>query len=117
MTMTAERRQVINANDRLHWAVKARLVRDLRRQAYWCARAQLKPAGGRSRVVITYGWPSGRLPDSSNLAPTSKAILDGMVDAGVFRDDDPKHVVGPDDRVERGQAGSVSITVRIEDEP
>lgn len=36
----------------------------------------------------------GRLPDAGGLVITGKAILDGLVEAGVFADDNADHVLG-----------------------
>ena len=34
----------------------------------------------------------GKLPDAGNCYPSAKAAIDGLVDAGVLIDDDPRHV-------------------------
>lgn len=42
--------------------------------------------------------PGGGRWDPGNWYPTAKAILDGMVQAGLLPDDDHKHLTGPDMR-------------------
>jgi hypothetical protein len=38
----------------------------------------------------------GRLPDADAISPTVKAIVDGLVDAGILEDDGPRFVLGYD---------------------
>lgn len=48
--------------------------------------------------------------DPNNLAPTTKACVDGFVDAGLFVDDDWNHVIGPDHRHGgKGPAGIIFL--------
>jgi crossover junction endodeoxyribonuclease RusA len=49
--------------------------------------------------------------DPNNLWPTVKAIVDGMVEAGVLVDDDHKHLIGPDMR--RGEKGEPRIVLNM----
>jgi hypothetical protein len=44
-------------------------------------------------------FPDHRRRDPANWAPTAKAVIDGLVDAKVFTDDDHKHLIGPDMRI------------------
>ncbi|WP_426734447.1 hypothetical protein [Glutamicibacter sp. 2E12] len=53
---------------------------------------------GRGRVEIWFRFPVAQRREVANLQPTSKAIVDGLVDAGVFEDDRDELVVGPDNR-------------------
>ena len=85
----------ISANDRDHWRVKARKVAEIRGTA-------------SKHVAETYGLPyhadhitvgliyvprDRRRRDADNLVvPLMKALVDGIVDAGVVVDDDTEHV-------------------------
>lgn len=57
---------------------------------------------------------NNRSYDAGNLAPTAKAIVDGLVtDYGLLPDDSNEHVIGPDMRPgeKRKQAG-ITITIK-----
>lgn len=81
----------LSANQRLHWAEKARRTRWVRAMARSAARDLPK----YSRVTITtwVGYPTSGLADPANCHPASKAAIDGLVDAGVLPEDDSLHVV------------------------
>lgn len=53
----------------------------------------------RARVVAELRFVDRRVRDPSNWSSTAKAVIDGLVDAGVFPGDDHRYVVGPDMRV------------------
>lgn len=87
----------INSNQRLHRMDEAK------RTAAWRAAGAEAAAGlptiTRPARVIAYieKTRAGRY-DPNNLWPTVKAIMDGVVDAGVLADDDHHHLIGPDMR-------------------
>lgn len=86
----------ISANSRFGWRERARRVRALRARAFWLARAaRLTPADGRALVVAGVQARVNRRSDPANASATTKPLVDGLVDAGVFPDDDHTHVVGP----------------------
>ena len=87
----------MSSNDRSHWRAKARKTAALRHRAGWAAK-QLAPTTGPVLVVAHIGYPRAGKADPGNAAPTVKAILDGLTDAGVWPDDDSTHVIGPDYR-------------------
>lgn len=93
MTITLEIPDAIwlSANQRLHWAEKARRTRWVRALARSAAR-QL-PKYSHALVVAWIGYPRSGRADPSNASPLVKAAIDGLVDAGVFPDDDSSHVV------------------------
>ncbi len=84
----------LSANDRMHWAPKAkvtRALRDLGRAQGFHVRTTDQP----THVAAFIGYPSNGKADPANSAPTVKALIDGMVDAGVWPDDDSTYVIGP----------------------
>lgn len=99
--------RLLNANERLHWATKARITRQLRDTTCWLARQQKIPALLCARIIAEYRPVDRRRRDPANLYPAVKAAVDGLVDAGVLPDDDARHLVGPDMRlgevIARGQ--------------
>ena len=91
--------ELINANERLHWAVRARRTADLKADAARVARARGVPRMDRIRVVGVVHPPNRRRRDPHNLYPTLKAYIDGLVVAGVIVDDDAAHLVGVEMRL------------------
>lgn len=97
----------ISANDR-YPTVKLSRGRQIqpekiRRTKHWRELALVKARGlrlalSRGRVEIVYRYPDRTRREVSNLQPTSKAIVDGLVDAGIFPDDKDGVLVGPDNR-------------------
>jgi hypothetical protein len=61
------------------------------------------------RVVAYVVKPRRGRYDPNNLWPTVKAVVDGVVDAGVLVDDDHAHVVGPDMR--HGGVGAAGLVL------
>lgn len=105
----------INANDRLHFHVKNELTqawRNAARIAVLTLRQPLLPKYDRAHIVVAYRFPDNRRRETSNLQPTSKAIVDGLVDAGVVPDDSDQYVVGPDNR-RHIPNGSPLVTITI----
>lgn len=86
-------RELLNANKRYHWAVRARMAADLKADAYKVARGARVPRLDRIRVVGVVHAPDRRRRDPHNLFPTLKAYIDGIVAAGVIIDDDSQHLV------------------------
>ena len=95
---------ILTANQRLHWAPKARKTSDLRQLGYIEGRRVRRatfPSGmayamWRAHLIVRVGWPQHRRRDVANLSPTIKALIDGCVDAGLLPDDDDAHLIGPD---------------------
>lgn len=85
--------QWVSANDRSHWASKARLVKQWREAAAIHAKAAKLPH--ITEPVQITGWVHrtiNRRADAHNRILTVKAVIDGLVDAGVLDDDNDKHV-------------------------
>ena len=70
-----------------------------------------RPSGVRITVTI-HKTRAGRW-DVGNLYPTAKAIVDGLVDAGVIPDDSNEWVTGPDMRAGEKRA-EPCVVVRVE---
>lgn len=100
----------MSMNDRLHPQARAKRTKLWRTMAAKAAAnvAQVE----RARVLIYYRFPNNIRREVNNLMPTSKAIVDGLVDAGVFPDDNDKHVIGPDNRREPVN-GPHQVIVRV----
>lgn len=89
---------VLSANDRRSRVQVAKLVSFIRGQAMLLARAGRAPRFERAEVKVIVRFPDGRRRDPNNYHATTKPLIDGLVDAGVFPDDDAEHVLGPDIR-------------------
>lgn len=88
---------VTTMNDRLNRKYEAaRQIKALRFAG--CQAARGLTLTGRQHATITYRWHNGRGPtDPLNLAPTAKALIDGIVgDAGALPNDSDRWLVGPD---------------------
>jgi hypothetical protein len=83
----------INANQRLHWTKRNYLTQTWKTAAWTKARSQrVAPfAAVVDIAVVIHKQRNGRW-DPHNLMPTSKALIDGLVKAGVLVDDDRKHL-------------------------
>lgn len=83
----------LTANQRLHWSTRMRRTRMLRSLA--ASEARITGAAGKrlgaSTVTAMIGYPTQTRADPANAAPTVKAIIDGLVDARVWDDDDHTH--------------------------
>lgn len=100
----------INSNQRYHRHQEAKMTKA------WRETAALRAAGiptFTSKVHITahiFKPRAGRF-DPNNLAGTSKACVDGLVDAGLLVDDSLEYVIGPDHRY--GGKGNPEIVLEI----
>lgn len=77
----------LSLNDRKHWAVKMKDVKEWRDAAHVLAR-HFKVPPCRRIVVELHLYPKGeRRRDPDNLVASLKPLIDGLVDAGVVADD------------------------------
>ena len=113
------RDSVLTANQRLHWASKARITGYLRTIGRHHARAfvvteHLHLAHAHALVELTFPDP-GRRRDAANWHPTVKALIDGIVDSGLLADDDKRHLTGPDLRItdERCLPSRVEVAIHL----
>lgn len=107
----------LSANHRMHWAVKARKTRNLRGLAWgMCVKEGLdKALLGPTSLDIQVHRPRGGRADADNAAPTVKALIDGMVDACVWDDDDDEHIIAKQYRPgpPTGRPGQYAITITL----
>ena len=93
----------LNTNRRrtMHWTKDRYLTALWREAAGWAAKASDVPALGPTRVVAQLRVVARRRSriDPANYAPTAKACVDGLVDAGIWPDDSADWVEGPDMRL------------------
>ncbi|RYE40901.1 MAG: hypothetical protein EOP24_39035 [Hyphomicrobiales bacterium] len=103
----------VSQNHRLHFRAKADKVAELRllgRAIGSCHDRVQTPC----HMAVEIGWPDNRLRDRSNAAPTVKALLDGLVDAGVLCHDDDRHILSEltTSHVE-GDKGRIHLTITL----
>jgi Holliday junction resolvase RusA-like endonuclease len=110
----------INANHRLHHHAKAKLTKAWREAAGLHAKyAEDYRQYDRAHITFAIRFPDNRRRDVGNFYGTAKACVDGLVDAGLLKDDDDTRVLGPDMRrhIPNGSP-LVTITIRaIEETP
>lgn len=107
----------ISANDRLHHHAKAKLTRAWRDHAAAVVNAGWNPHYyERAHITVAIRFPTNHRRDVGNYYPTAKAIVDGLVDATLLRDDNDRHVIGPDMRREYPN-GTPRVTVTIKEIP
>lgn len=102
----------INSNHRLHWAVRAKRTKTWR-EAARCAAHGL-PRNQRVQVTVYIHKKTRRAYDAHNLTPTAKAVMDGIVDAGLIPDDTNAHLVGPDMRQGETRPDGPGLTIHIQ---
>lgn len=94
---------ILTANDRLNRYAANRQVRDLKRLMITLTALHRVPPVDGAVIVVEYQPPprlkkhrhplaSARIEDNDNLAPTAKALVDGLVKAGVLVGDSRKRV-------------------------
>lgn len=101
--------KLINANQNIHFRRKADLVKVIRNAAWATARHNGVPALQRAHIYFVIHpdtKTSTQRRDPGNWAPSAKAAVDGLVDAGVLPDDDSTRLIGPDPRIGEPVKGS-----------
>ena len=96
------------ANARLHRMVRARITREIRSATEIIARAEKLPAMTAPVAILAVQHPAmtGRACDTDNIAPLVKPMIDGLRDAGVLVDDNPRRVTEVRYTVGERRAGS-----------
>lgn len=120
LTIHVTRHLWITANQRLHWSTRARRTRMLR--AYAASEARVHGLAGRRlgpcAVIAVIGYPAATRADPANAAPTVKAIVDGLVDARVWDDDDHLHIpsVAFTRNPQKAPKGTHTVTLIIQEQ-
>lgn len=91
----------INANGRDHWRVRNQRTQLWRNAAHVYAQQARLPRSRLDHITIEalLHFRDNRHRDAHNYMPTLKAIVDGLVDHGLIRDDSTEHLTGPDIRM------------------
>lgn len=100
----------LNSNDRLHRQLEAKITKAWREKAAASAKG-IPPFAPPVHIIAHIFKPRGGRYDPNNLAPTTKAIVDGLVDAGLLADDSTEYIMGPDHR--HGGKGPAEIVLEI----
>ena len=90
---TGERPLVFNRERAGHWTVKHEAVKQWRKAA-WVVGNESGVKLARATLAVRPDYPKGPLPDTGGIAPVEKAIVDGLVDAGVLPADTGDHLAG-----------------------
>jgi len=97
----------LSPNSRLHWAARLPYKNGYKQLVYLKAKEAANgwwEAPERARVVITFIVPDKRKRDLDNLIASFKPGQDGIVDAGVIKDDSEIHAdITYQMRYEKGQ--------------
>jgi crossover junction endodeoxyribonuclease RusA len=108
--------EALTLNQRLHWTKRANLTAAWRKAAWVAAlngRSTTWDRDGQSVVTVHIPVKDRRRRDPANWAPTCKAAIDGLTDAGwLWPDDDQAHVLTTEPVLVVG-----AKTVRIEVTP
>ena len=96
-----------------HWKTRGDMVKGLQLMAINAAREAKTRRYTHARVTAFIQYRTNGRADPNNAHPTTKALIDGLVHAGVFPDDDDTHVLGPDHRREKGRAPKGTHRVRL----
>lgn len=81
-----------NVMRKSHWTVRAEATRLWREASGVLARANHLPHFARAEVAFEIEQTSPTLCDAVSHHPVTKAVVDGLVDAGVLDGDGPEHV-------------------------
>lgn len=86
-------RPPLNLNQRMHWAQKAQITRDIRQEVAIKARP-LKKQFAPGPITVLFHWQpkDNRIRDDENPVATLKPAADGLVDAGLVPDDHSGHM-------------------------
>ena len=82
----------LNPNSRCHWAIKAKAVKSGRVESWTSTQVAMheqKVSGGWIRTECEIRWyaQNNRRRDADNCLSSLKATLDGVVDAGLLKND------------------------------
>jgi Holliday junction resolvase RusA-like endonuclease len=113
-----ERPLSTNEANRMHWAQKARRLEPWRDTTIILAKQQKIPekvGGRRGRITVVIPFRTKTRRDPHNYVGTVvKSTVDGLVQAGVWPDDNPKYVEVMEPRLVIGEHAEVEIEVLAE---
>lgn len=109
----------LTSNQRLHWRIKAERTSSIRTSAgWWFGALSYSPMArfSTATALIEVHYPANRHQDPANAAPAAKAMIDGIVDAGVLPDDDAEHLtaVTYSRGTPTGRKGWYALTITLE---
>lgn len=110
----------LSMNDRMHWRVKAKKVRELRNLADWAVQIKRIPELAHFTVELHYAPRDKRRRDPENYFATVKALVDGLIDGGVAPDDNPTYYTSSTPIIDPptgAKEGSVYVIVREMEKP
>lgn len=90
---------LMTSNERLHHLKRSDRTRALRNAARIATQVARVPSLERAHITCYLRAKDRRRRDPGNWYPSAKAVVDGIVDAGVLSDDDATRVIGPDMRL------------------
>ncbi len=110
----------LSANDRPHWAAKAKATAAVRELVFALARSERIPTLQRIQVEVIWVVSDKRRRDADNAAPFAKAIFDGLaadrgVSAHIVADDAPEFMTKLMPRIEYRLDESPHFEVLITD--
>lgn len=106
--------KILSANDRVHYRTKAKLIKDIRTLAKELAR-DIPPLDQVHVTGIFYAENNRRRDCSNSLFYPVKSGLDGIVDAGVLKDDSDKFVLSTTYIRGEGTVKGTQIVIVIEE--
>lgn len=86
----------VNKERTQHWSARSSVTKEWREAYGWLARAEKLPCDGSIGACHIDAVPlttTRRRQDVGACLPVVKAAIDGLVDAGVWPDDNPDHVL------------------------
>ena len=106
----------LNAERTMHYQTRSRRVGAIRAATKSLA-ADAEPMTGPVAIEARFQWADARARDTSNWFPTVKAMVDGLVDAGVLARDDDRMVrhtgIGVDLPPQPGLKGYAQIVLTV----
>jgi crossover junction endodeoxyribonuclease RusA len=102
----------LTANQRMHWRAKARVTKDVRQVASLLGRKA--PRTEMLVVTLHYRPRDRRRRDRHNLWPTVKALVDGLVDAGIVPDDDAEHLSTPEPVIHQPNGTKAALWLELD---
>jgi Holliday junction resolvase RusA-like endonuclease len=104
---------LLNANGREHWSKRATLVSTIRMTARNLS--SHIPRLDKVKIRAIYYAPNNRRRDMSNLFPSVKSAVDGLVDSGVLKDDSDRYVVSLEMLRGEGIVAGGQLIIEVED--